>query len=474
MSAPAPTLSLPSAAVTPRVGGIVSDRTNVQMLHNALASKRQIGEALDDVMRANAKRVRVHGAQTGSGAELLNRMQHELRPGAANLVRSVPSSPFHRAVGLDPSTSSTGAGGVVALLNAHAQRNNAPGAAVFQRHLGKMRNGGAVRKEVWVDTKAYGKAVQNNVQLLRAIFHEGVPVWASLRNNSDAVCEMTPVNELNRTMLQRAESARTQQQLMLLQMSDFSAIWAPFGVCDFVAPVESSSDMYNRANAMLTVSLDAVVTIPNWWVDWPTPIAVGYDLYFVFVARTLGLEEVERELTLEGRFEEWREVYADHVRKRAMQGKLVASTVRRMRDADARAEASQHTPAAAAAAVALRIGHLPLADTPVAHALASAFVEEPIRYTRWEPYVSTDGRPPPPSFTHTTTPDGVVHKGGFRFIMRVTIESDLYCEHKQSAAAARTLLYKGYATHTASDLLSSDSSIAALPKVGGLVQSLQG
>jgi hypothetical protein len=440
-------------------GGLVQQRTNVELMRSVLTNKRQVADGLAGVAREQGKRVRIHGPEHGSGADLLNRATHEMSASAPNLIggSSRDRNIFHMARGADPPTPF----GIERVLAAAAT----PGARapnVLSRHLGKARPGDDVLVRVWVDMRKLSDAVRKNPGLLEHFFSKGVPVWTSMRGG-DNVNEVMPVNELNRVKMECVRLARTQADVPQTHYADFRAVWGHLGVCAWVVPVLDTSSMHGRADACMTAVIDGVNAIPNFWVDWPVPLAVDCDLHLVYVERTLGLEEDERACMLRGSRDAWLERYEEHIKNLKQAGQVRASAAQRVSDADARRRANN----------AGGVGVHPSApvDASTAVVRLPALFAEPIRYARWEPYVTFDGRPPPATFYMTTSPEGVPHRGGYVTIMRVTAWSDQFTQHKRWTALARQLLYSPIGFDMERDMKQVSGSIKTLPRVQGLVHT---
>jgi len=310
------------------------------------------------------------------------------------------------------------------VLEARFKRQSMPSNSNFPvriHHMSTMKVSDCVNAILFLDGSAYGATGQDHGAMLD-LLQRGVSIWVSKYSKTGSgkhnYVEVKDASVLNRVSLNYARSGN---QVRMLDYFEFTKVWAPFGISNYLDP-RGSAIAGGPTTSILTVTLDGRTKVPGFWLDWKNRLQVGDTLWWIFVARTLGYEEQERRFMLDenpyGFYEYWKQ--EDEDRKRALPARLQQdqqffTQCKRAEQAYLEGQEDDRDPNdssmyANLAAMAWSNKKADMRFSPQ-RILADANLRA-VRYPRWETYVTSNGLPPPKWVYNTVSPQGEVHKGG--------------------------------------------------------------
>jgi len=458
-----------------RKRGDVSQYYNANTPSNVplAAAPMQMARALQHIgQRVTSEQTNTRGSSNAnynpltSAMQSLDRLTTDIGPGA-RMKRSYDTAMF----------SSIFRGGnapVPEAQEARFKRQSMPSNSnipVRMHHTSTMKPGKSVTTILYLDGEAYGSAAQSHGAMLN-LMQPGVAVWVCKYSGTNAgknmYVEVRDASVLNRTSL---NNARAGAEHTLLDYHQFCQVWAQFGVAKYLDP--RGSAIAGGPNAsILTVTMDGMVQVPGFWLDWKNRLQVGDTLWFIYVARTLGYEEEERRFMLEGNpygfFEFWEKADAD--RRAALPARLQQQQqilTQQRRDDQAFLTGDAHPSSAPRNLPALSLSTKKNdAESDLLRVLPNAD-RQSVRYPRWETYVTSNGLPPPKWVYRTVSPTGEKHNGGCRPIIRVTNNQAVFDNGQMFAHDIKLALY-------ADPYLVPNGHmdrLAHLPKITGLAYS---
>jgi hypothetical protein len=344
----------------------------------------------------------------------------------------------------------------------------------------KTRPSNNVLHMLHLKTNVYGNAAFDEAKLRLLLPHD-TPIWVSKRYEkipgkntlrTDNV-EVRSVADINRTSLVQARSNRG-ASLVPMSYTQFSQIWAPMGVPVSSPPASTISQAGGTPTSVITVFLSGQREIVNLWLNWhPTRrLAIHQHVWLIFVARTVGYEDVERRFMLEGNPGGFVEHFRKEERRRQMLLPYHAKQAEHIMSIHRRHAASRRLQGDASVVADDELVANPAialsGDSNLEHSMLPALPDSPFearRYTRWEPYV-TDDRCEPPTWVYNTVDPrtGELHRGKPRHMGEICKHHPEFSGRNRWESSTEMLLY-GDPEKMGSSLTPTSTTFNNHPKV---------